>query len=111
MQTAYATLILASLQRSPRVFQSFDLSKLARQRVDEVEQLLGEYRHRLTEFDHAGALARLERAYQALGAVPPPAGPNDMDAGTHPMMRAVAQDNHAAETEAWRVFLSEVLAE
>jgi hypothetical protein len=109
MQTAHATLILASLQRTPRAFQSYDLNKPARQRVDAVQQLLGEYRHRLAEFDYAGALSRLARAYEALGAPKPAAEADDMDAGTHPMMLAVAHEDHAAETEAWRVFLSELL--
>src|SRR5215831_19347231 len=106
MQTAHATLILASLQRTPRAFQSYDLNKPARQRVDAVQQLLGEYRHRLAEFDYGGALSRLAMAYEALGAPAPLAAAADMDDATHPMMRAVAQPDHAAETEAWRVFLS-----
>ena len=88
--TNHATLILASLQRAPRTFQSYDLSKTARQRVDAVQQLLGEYQHRLAEFDHAGALARIDRAYGVLGADPPRATPADMDRSAHPMMMAVA---------------------
>jgi hypothetical protein len=106
MLTKYATLVLASLQRSPRMFQSFDLSKVARQRIDAVQLLLTEYRHRLADFDPAGALVRIERAYAELGAAPPPATPADVDGSAHPMMVAVATDDHAAETEAWRVFLS-----
>jgi hypothetical protein len=109
MQTHQATLILASLQRSPRGFQSYDLSKPARQCVDEAQRLLGEYQHRLSHFDHVGALAKVEQAYHLLRAVPPPATPEDMDEGTHPMMLAVGQADQAAETEAWRVFLSEML--
>ena len=73
-----------------------------------MQNLLTQYQHRLAAFDHAGALSRIEQAYSQLGAQPPSATPADMDEATHPMMVAVGVVDHAAETEAWRVFLSGV---
>jgi hypothetical protein len=103
MNTEQATLLLASLVRTQRRFQSYDVNNPSRERIDAVQELLQEFKKQL-----ADALTTLEKAYRLVGAEPPPATPADLENGRHPVMLAIAKVDPLAEMTAWRMFLSEM---
>jgi hypothetical protein len=110
MQTDQATLVLASLLRSPRRFQSYDLSRAAREHISDVQQLVEEYEEKQSAADYAGALAALEKAYGMLQAEPP-TETADLANWKHPVLAAADKADLAAEMDAWRALLGKLMKE
>lgn len=107
MRAAQATLVLASLLRSHRRFQSFDLGKIARERVFALQKLLEDFEEIATLADCPQALAKLDAAYHLLSAEPPLASPEDIPNRVHPVLAAVDRADMAAELAAWQALLRE----
>ncbi len=107
MGTDQATLVLASLLRSPRRFQSFDLSGTAKQLVFALEKALEDYEHRNRAPDPPLALAALNGAYALLSASPPPAKAEALTSRKHPVLVAVDREDRSAEVAAWHGLLAE----
>jgi hypothetical protein len=107
MRTDQATLILSSLLRSPRRFQSYDLPRLTKERVLALDKLLDEFQDMTVLPDCPQALAKLDAAYLLLGAEPPTAEPDDLPRRLHPVLMAVDQAEQAAELAAWQALLKE----
>jgi hypothetical protein len=108
MNTDQATVILASLLRSPRRFRSYELSQAARQRLVSIQHLLETYDNKTLSSDYEEALARLNQAYRMLDAVPPAASSDDLSSRMHPMLLAFDNPNLGAEGDAWRMLLAEL---
>lgn len=100
MKTDQATLVLASLLRSGRRFQSHDLGQTTRQRIATIQQLLEEYEEKLSSPDATEAPAKLAEAYRLLKAEPP-------SGAEQTVLAAVNQAEPTAETNAWQAFLAE----
>jgi hypothetical protein len=111
MQTDQATLVLASLLRSPRRFQSYDLSKAAREHIGAIQQLVEEYEEKQSAADYAGALAALHKAYGMLQAEPPDAATADLANWKHSVLAAADKADLAAEMDAWRALLGRLMKE
>jgi hypothetical protein len=107
MRIDQATLILSSLLRSPRRFQSYDLPRLAKERVLALDKLLDEFQEMTGLQDCPQALAKLDAAYLLLGTTPPAAEPDDLPSRSHPVLIAVDQQDQAAELAAWQELLKE----
>jgi hypothetical protein len=107
MRTEQATLILASLLRSPRRFQSHDLPRLTKERVLALDKLLDEFLEMTSLPDCPQALAKLEAAYRLLEAEPPTADERDLPGRSHPVLIAVDRPDQAAELTAWHTLLRE----
>jgi len=107
MRTDQANLILSSLLRSPRRFQSYDLPRLTKEKILALDKLLDEFQDMTGLPDCPQALAKLEAAYLLLGAEPPAAEPDDLPDRSHPVLVAVDQQDQAAELAAWQALLKE----
>jgi len=105
MNTEQATVLVASLLRSQRVFQTFDLSKEAKKRVVAIQRLVEEYEASISSPDASQARDKLVAAYPLLGAKPPSDAPAQVEQA---ILQAVNKADHAAEAVAWRSFLAEV---
>src|SRR5262245_30347962 len=103
MQTDQATLVLASLLRSGRRFQSQDLSKAVRQRIALLQELLEEYEAKLSQPEVGDALGQ---AYLLMNTEPPPGAAADWESA---VLSATNKADLIAEAEAWRSFLAECL--
>jgi hypothetical protein len=107
VQTDQATLVLGSLLRGPRRFQSHDLAAGARKRLFALESVVEAFAAFAQAPDPGQALTKLEEAYRMLGAVPPNAGADDVVARRHPALVAADQPDRDAETAAWHALLAE----
>ena len=108
MNTDRATLILATLLRSPRRFRSFELSKSAKQRLAAIQQLLETFDKLTFASDFEQALAQLNEAYRLLDVEPPTADSTSLTSRQHPMLVAFDNPHPGAETDAWKAFLIEL---
>jgi hypothetical protein len=108
MQTDQATLVLSSLLRPSRRFQSYDLGKAAKQRIFAVEGLLEAFEEAAKRADSTDALAMIEAAYRSLGAEPPAAGAKDILSRQHPVLVAADSADASGEARAWHTFLAEI---
>jgi hypothetical protein len=111
MQTDQATLVLASLLRSPRRFKSYDLSRAAREHIGVIQQLVEEYEAKQSAADYAGALAALDKAYGLLQATPVEGTSVDLANWKHPVLAAADKADLAAEMDAWRALLGRLMKE
>src|SRR5262245_23601803 len=106
MNTGQATLVLASLLRSGRRFQSHNLSKTVMARIAVVQEVLEEYGNKLSAADTNAAQLSLEQAYFLMNVKPPVGGTAGLEAD---MLAAVKKSDLLAEAEAWHTFLMECL--
>jgi hypothetical protein len=108
MTTDQATLILASLLRTPRSFRSFDISDAARKRLDNVQQLLETVGKKTKASAYDDALVHLNAAYRLLGAEPPRGYSGALTSRKHPFLVAFDKPNPGAETDAWKSLLTQL---
>jgi hypothetical protein len=106
MNTDQATRLLGSLLRSQRVFQSYDLSKEAKQRIIALQKLLEEYQAYVALPESMEAHAKLKQAFGLLQAAPPSGHPSGWE---YAVLTSSDKADPAAEAEAWRAFLAEFL--
>lgn len=109
MRTEQATLVLASLMRPRRMFQSYDLGAAAKKLVIEVQKALETFEAEANAGRHAAALEKVNESYRLLGATPPAADADSLAARRHPLLESADRPaGGGEEAEAWRALLSQV---
>ena len=106
MDTEQGTLVLASLLRVPRRFQSRILGPMAKQRLVAVQKVLDEFDTSLWRADYPRALEKLNAAYGLLEVQPPPATSDDILDQRHPVQVALEHMDQEREMRAWHVWLA-----
>jgi len=107
MGTDQATLVLASLLRAPRRFQSYDLTGQAKKQIIALEKALEEFDEAIQAANPPQALVKLTEAFGLLGATPASGVAEDLTSRKHPVIMAVDREDRPAEVAAWHAFLAD----